>query len=186
MIFPLPYTKGTKIYPILGVSSTFYNSVGEWATGISNHLSNSGGSAAVLSNLSGNYYSINRVADVFILRWAYYFNPLLFGFPYVLIPKLTSYPTYSYYGDADSVEDAINNNLIGDKLLFDLLQADPGDGVSGIPIWYVQDNFSYDGKLYKLYCIKYLTSRWNTNGDPDASLFADTAIAEYDNYFEPK
>lgn len=184
MIFPIPYTKGTKTYPIVGISETFPTTVGDWATCISNNLSNAGGVASKITSPSNSYYSIYRTADIFMVNWRSNFSSaLMVGFPYILIPKLSSYPTYLYQGDAENVLDEIGAyGAPSQKVLFDLLQADPGTGEVGLLIWYVESDFEYESKLYTLYSIKYITHSNNPSGTPTASFTFDIALSKEDGY----
>lgn len=139
MIFPLPYTKGTKLQPIIGVSSSTYpEDNAEWVSTITNNLSNTDGKASLVTSYNMNLFE----ADWKKRFWV--FQTFISGYQYVLIPKIfPNFPIYSYFADLEEYN-------VGDGFLMEDITYDEEYAV---PLWDIVEDFEYNNNLYTLYAI---------------------------------
>lgn len=172
MIFPIPYTKGSKVFPIIGVSTSFDATLENWPAIITNNLAGTNGQALVLDTTQLTYHSIKKTADVLYVKWEtllerYYDG----GYAYVLIPKfMPEYPTYTYYCDIEPVDEWINGGTIYPSMI-EISDTPVG---TGFATWLLKTEFEYDSKVYDFYCIK----SYNASGTASASSLIDFALIE--------
>jgi len=139
MIFPIPYTKGTKLKPIIGVSTSTYpvdNSA--WVTTINSNLSNINGKASLVNSYNMALFTANWKSRFWVLP------TFVDGYQYVLIPKVSpAFPRYYYFADVEEY------NTGDGFLMHDINYMDE----YAIPLWDIVEDFEYNNNLYTLYCI---------------------------------
>lgn len=150
MIFPIPYTKGSKDFPIIGVAETYPVDEAAFVTEIDTALGT--GKA-----LSINVASTNKFLCDWFDRWFTFDDPqFIQGIQYVLLPKQSPiFPRYYYWADKD------NGTW---SLMYEVGQTLPA--TYGIPVFKIYDDFEYNSKKYTLYCISFQTDNNNTPGTP--------------------
>jgi hypothetical protein len=150
MIFPIPYTKGSKDFPIIGVANTYPIDEVAFVTEIGTALGT--GKATTVNTPSTNKF----LCDWFD-RWFSINDPqFLKGIQYILLPKQSPiFPRYYYWADKENGTWAS---------IIEVGQSLPA--IHGIPVFKIYDDFEYNSKKYILYCMAFQTDSNNIVGTP--------------------
>jgi hypothetical protein len=132
MIFPFPYTKGEKLYPIIGFRGVYQFTESD----INGDLAGEDAFILLYSEYASNPdYKVNAQ---FPLMWQDEFGIVGRGYAYALFPN-NLFPEYHSFADW---EQSTLNPLVPYII-------NPGDLV-----WVKDTNFSFNGNTYSLYICK--------------------------------
>ena len=143
MIYPKPYATGNKLYPILGVSTTYSITEGD----IQAALIADPKTAYYINEIAvieDDPYAFSGVKNTISVLWETTFESTLLynGYSYVLFPNETpEYPTFVSYANLGEVE-------------WSRFALEPSTPTGGQLVWTIDNDFDFEGNSYTLYKIK--------------------------------
>jgi hypothetical protein len=151
-IFPKPLPGGTKLYPIIGVSSVYA-------------VSESTINSDIAANAAEILTSSQKADYAQCFFWEKFSSVRSVGFSYILFPKLTpNYPDYLYYTDREEPDRKITLFYSGTS--------------HGYPIWVKTTSFDYNDNPYDLYVLREISSERTPIVSGQSSIVFDVYFAK--------